>query len=66
MVWDKNCTEAMFTHSLTAADGVEEGLVVSVADLGEHVGQLATVPQQLGIHEALKVKQVGNDVDRCQ
>lgn len=49
-------------HRLVAPDGVEEGGVVPGADQRQDKGQVAAVALQLGVHEVLKVEQVGDDV----
>lgn len=49
-------------HRLVAPDGVEKGGVVPGADQRQDEGQVATVAVQLGVHEVLKVEQVGDDV----
>lgn len=48
-----------------APDGVQVGSVVIVANLREHIRQVTAVDHQLRVHESLKVKQVGYDVDGC-
>lgn len=58
--------KAAQTHSLIGSDGVQERFVVVVANLRQNVRQIATVDHKLGIHEALKVKQVSYDVDRWE